>query len=593
MDKRSLIMALMLWLLPLLSYAKVQTLDVGVLATRGAQEAKQRWQPTMDWLTSNIANTQFLLHPFTLNEMEQAVKDQQVDFVITNPGQAVLLGRQYPLSWLATLNSAIAGGSTHTIGSTVVVRADSSFKTLNSLNGTAIAGVAENAFGGYLTFRFEIDKLGLDQSSYFSDVRFLGFPLDALLYQLRDNQVEAAVVPVCILENMASEGLITLSDYRVINNMAPQNFDCKVSTSLYPNWSFAKTDRVSNKLAKLIAKTLFSLPSTHRAALAANSLGWTSPISQLSVDKLYQGLDMHPLQKPWWQEAFSWLKSNQQWGWAFFLFFVILNGYHFLLEFRFSRSKRALEQTLYELKEKNSMLEHSQRVAIVGELGSSLAHEINQPLAAIRNYSQGGMLQIDKGKSAQQLAPVFEKIQQQVIRADSIIQRLRNLINKRVVEKSYCEVDEVLSDTLELLAYSFNKQNITIHRVKSPSSTTLFVDRVGLQQVLLNVLNNAVEACQTRSIQYPADFNLQIIVSVEVKDGSVFIKVSDNGIGLQQEASKLSAAFFTTKEQGLGLGLAICQGVIEAHHGQLQLQAIKPNGCCVTITLPQITNKES
>ena len=133
----------------------ITTVDVGVLATRGIFEAKQRWQPTLLWLQSQIPNSEFKLHPFTLAEMEAAVEQQSVDVVVTNPGQAVRLGRQYPLSWLATLNSKLGDG-THVIGSALIVRADSHYQHLVDVSGDKIAAVASNAFGGYLTMQLKV-----------------------------------------------------------------------------------------------------------------------------------------------------------------------------------------------------------------------------------------------------------------------------------------------------------------------------------------------------------------------------------------------------------------------------------------------------
>ena len=571
-------------------FAQVQTVnvDVGVLATRGGAEAQNRWQPTMNWLSERVPNTHFVLHPFTLQQMEQAVENQTVDFVITNPGQAVRLGRQFSLSWLATLNSANGNsqsGTTHAIGSAFVVRKDSEYQSIESLSGHPLVAVNENAFGGYLTMRYEINQLGLSQSHYFSSIQFLGFPLDALLYQLRDKHIEGAIVPVCLLERMNQEGLLDKDNFRVINNISPQGFSCATSTPLYPNWSFAKTGRSDNHLAKPITRALLSLPSEHPAAIAANSLGWTPAVSQLLVDKLYQGLDMHPLQKPWWQEAMSWLKRNQQWGWMLFILVIVFNGYHFLLEYRFSRSKRELENTLNSLKEKNTMLEHAQRVAIVGELGSSLAHEINQPLAAIRNYSQGGLLRIKKGKEAQDLVPVLEKIEQQVIRADSIIQRLRASTNKRTIAKSERDIKDIISDTLLLLDYDFKKKGIQIIQNDGQKSYPYWGDAVGLQQVLLNVFNNAADACLQREEQ-ESTLAHKIWIETTMNEQNIKIVIRDNGIGLVDNNQPLSKAFVTTKENGLGLGLAICRDVIEDHHGTFLLQSVQPQGCQVTVTLP-------
>ncbi|HEY7866772.1 MAG TPA: PhnD/SsuA/transferrin family substrate-binding protein [Psychromonas sp.] len=562
-----------------------QTVDVGILATRGEAEAHHRWQPTMDWLSEQIPHTTFVLYPFTLNQMEKAVENQTVDFVITNPGQAVQLGRQFSLSWLATLNRANGNkqsGTTHAIGSAFIVRYDSLYQSIESLSGQPLAAVNEHAFGGYLTMRFEINQLGLNQSQYFSNTQFIGFPLDALLYQLRDKHIEGAIVPVCLLERMDKEGLIEKARFRVIRNMAPPGFSCATSTPLYPNWSFANTGRKDDHLAKPIARALLSLPSSHPASVAANSLGWTSPVSQLSVDKLYQSLDIHPLQKPWWNEAISWLKRNQQWGWMLFILVIVLNGYHFLLEYRFSRSKRELENTLHSLKEKNTMLEHAQRVAIVGELGSSLAHEINQPLAAIRNYSQGGLLRLKKGQPAQDLVPVLEKIELQVVRADKIIQRLRALINKRAIAKSDCDIKSIISDTLSLLDYDFKKKNIQLIQCHEKDKYLLWGDPVGLQQVLLNVLNNAAEACLQGAVQE----GHQIHIDTKMDGQNLIIIIRDNGVGLTAHYQTLSKVFFTTKENGLGLGLAICRDVVEDHNGSFLLESSSPQGCQVTVSLP-------
>ncbi|WP_371413420.1 sensor histidine kinase [Aliivibrio sp. EL58] len=281
----------------------------------------------------------------------------------------------------------------------------------------------------------------------------------------------------------------------------------------------------------------------------------------------------------------SWLKRNQQWGWMLFILVIVLNGYHFLLEYRFSRSKRELENTLNSLKEKNAMLEHAQRVAIVGELGSSLAHEINQPLAAIRNYSQGGLLRIKKGKGAQELVPIFEKIEQQVIRADSIIQRLRALINKRTIAKSNCDIKDIISDTLLLLDYDFKKKEIQIIQDNEQETYSYWGDAVGLQQVLLNVLNNAADACLQREEQ-EGTLAHKIWIETTMSEQNIKIVIRDNGIGLVDNNQPLSKAFVTTKENGLGLGLAICRDVIEDHNGTFLLQSAQPQGCQVTVTLP-------
>ncbi|HHF2911964.1 TPA: PhnD/SsuA/transferrin family substrate-binding protein [Vibrio diabolicus] len=562
-----------------------QKVEVGVLAIRGHLYAEQRWQPTIDWLNQQISDVHFVLHPLNLDEMGQAVKFQTMDFILTNPGQAVRLGRQYALSWMATLTSRAPQNSNYGIGSALVVRASSIYQTLQDVSGLSVAAVSEKAFGGYLTLRYQIVEMGLNPNDFFADVRYLGFPIDANLYQLRDGNVEAAVVPACLLEQMQNEGLLQQGDFLVLNQQLNEHSSCAVSTPLYPNWSFAKTERGSAQLAKQIAQVLLAMPPDHPAIIAAGASGWTSPVSLLSIDKLYQALDLHPLQQPWWQEALRWLRSHQEWAWALFIFVIVLNAYHFWLEYRFSKSKQALEQTSLRLKEKSEQLEHSQRVAIVGEIGTSLAHELNQPLAAIRNYSEGGLLRLAKKRPHEDIVPVLEKIQGQVERADAIIQRLRTLIRKRSVDKAPCDLQVLIDDTIELLHFRMQKQNISIVTSIEGNVCPVLVDAVGVQQVLVNVISNAIDACTLFQEKYHSSgYQGKIALHSDYQVNQLSIRVLDNGTGLQQENP--TQAFVSSKEEGLGLGLAICRDVMEMHGGEFLISSTAPHGCLVELVFP-------
>lgn len=559
-------------------------IDIGVLATRGSDKAERRWQPTVNWLNSQLSEVGFVLHPFTLEELAEAVKTQSVDFIITNPGQAVMLGRQYSLSWLATLRSPESGGTTDAIGSALVVRTDSSYQTFEDVGGKRLDAVSELAFGGYQTLRFHLQQRGVNPELFFSNLVFSGFPVDVSLYKLRDGYVDAAVVPICQLETMVKEGLLNGDEYRVIGDMAPDGFPCQTSTALYPNWSFAKTGKASSVLGRQVTLALLALPAEHQASIAARSLGWTTPTSPLAIDKLYSELSIHPLQKPWWTEALVWLKGNQRWGWFFVLLIILLNGYHFLLEYRFSRSKKRLLETEKNLKEKRAMLEHAQRVSVIGELGSSLAHELNQPLAAIRNYSQGGLLRINKGQSVADIAPIFDKVQQQVVRADEIVQRIRSLINKRPTEKRECDVEVLISDALHLLEYEMERRGINLKRSQSGVVKPVLLDPVGFQQLVLNLLSNAADACSLDTSLIDAGGEVQL--ETDYLPQGLTLRITDNGIGLQDTQEKLVSAFYTTKQDGLGLGLAICRDVVESHQGKLTLINALPKGCRATVSLP-------
>lgn len=572
-------------LLSLNAYAQqpqTPTIKVAVLAPRGNGDAIQRWQPTIDWLNIQLPQYQFELLPSNLEQLEQAVREDTVEFAITNPGQSVMLGQQFPLSWIATLNSPWPHGTSQALGSALVVRVNSPFVSLNDLQHSHAVAVSPDAFGGFLTLKQYLKSQQQDPQNFFQHIDYIGFPLDAMIYQLRDNRADVAITPACLLENMAKDGLIDAEKFRVINNTPPPGFPCSVSTPLYPNWSFAKTSKASEGLATNVAKALLSLPADSIAATAAQSKGWASPISPLRINKLYQDLNIHPLQTPWWQQALLWLKQNQQWAWAALILFLALSGYHFWLEYRFNRNQKLLNLANYDLKQKSQMLEHAQRVAIVGGLGSNLAHEINQPLAAIRNYNQGAIIKISKGAKAEDLTPIMEKIEQQVVRVDAIVQRLRNLITKRPIATRDFNIQAIIDDTIALLKHDLSLKHVNIHTQIIGRARDVHLDPVGIQQVLINLLNNATDSCLSHGD--PLDNHIKIVVEYLANEAHIII--TDNGAGLSHPIEHLQAAFVTTKEEGLGLGLSICHDIIEHHRGHFTLQSIQPHGCEARIQLP-------
>lgn len=581
-----------------------QVVDVGVLAIRGYKATINRWQPLMGWLETQIPNSYFRLHPLTLDELAKGVETQGLDFVITNPGQSVLLARQYSLTWLATLRSPLNNGAAMQVGSALVVRADSPYHTLSDLKGRRLGIVSKNAFGGYLTLVYEAQLKGIDLPRFVGEIIPLGFPLDNLIYQLDDKKtsterhqpLDAAVVPVCQLEQMQTEGLINIAHYRVLDNQAPAGFNCQVSTHLYPNWSMAKTNRASQSLAKSVTQALLALPEDHLAAKSADSAGWTTAVSQLAIDQLLKDLDMHPLQAPWWQRAWQWIKLHQQWAWLVLGILVLLNVYHFWLEYRFSRRGRELINTQRQLNENRALLEHAQRIAIAGELGASLSHELNQPLAAIGHYCHGAEVRLQRGTSPEELQSVLALIQQEVTRADNIISRLRNLLKKRPVSKQPLYLHELVNDTVPLLAYEFEQHQINLAVNVNGEPYLQSLDEVGMQQLLLNLLKNAFDACVQR-LELESSGTEQIItqkpytptidIDLRYQECTLLLTVTDNGTGLTEETSLLMQAFYSTKSEGLGLGLVICRDIAESHGGTFSLESAMGGGCQAQVAIPR------
>ncbi len=547
-----------------------EPIRIGVLATRGPALARAQWQPLLRWLAQRVPGHRFVLHPLGLDELAEAVAREHLDFVITNPGQSVSLARQYPLAWLATLKSP-AGGDNLAIGAALVVPAQAPYRHWRDLEGQAVAAVSENAFGGYLAYRFEAGEQGVRLEHFFSTVQFTGFPLDRLVERLAAGEVAAAIVPVCQLERMEREGKVARGAYRVLDDQAPAGFDCQSSTRLYPNWSFAKTERASPALALAVTRALFDLPADSEAAIAADSAGWTVPTSELAIDRLLKALDRHPLQGPWWQAAWHWLRQHQQWGWGALALVLLLGGHHLLLQYLFNRSQRRLLAARHQLEQK----------------GRQLAQAAAQ--ASLRQ--------------------ALEQIGLQVQRITQTVNRLRARLQKRPPRVEPCDLPTLVAELRPLLEQMLAPLDVafTLHWRGQPRRLPL--DGTGMEQLLVNLIKNGAESAAQRvansaakssvkkaraavhspaapptqaAAQEPA--RVELLIAFEAQ--SLLLEIRDNGAGLRVPATELQQAFYSDKPDGMGLGLAICREVVESHRGQFSLENLSPHGCLARVILP-------
>ncbi|MCL1148929.1 sensor histidine kinase [Shewanella ulleungensis] len=572
---------------------------VAVLANYGVTKSIQRWQPLMDYLTSTVPSASFEVVPLDFTQMNEQLINGQVQFVVTNPGHYFNMSGDFPISWLATMKSNQHGGNTFAIGATIIVRQDSDLYTLEDLAGHSVVASDPNALGGYQAAMGLINSMEYSTDDFFTKVSFLGFPLEPLIYQVRDHNADIAITPFCTFEQMVEQGYINAADFRVINDITPDGYDCAVSTHLYPNWSFASSDTVPLTVRTNITRALFSISESDPISVIGQNSGWAAPISQFEVIKLFKALDLHSRKEPLYLQLWQWIKINQQWGFGLIGLFIMATIYHLWLEYRFIRKSENLLAAERQLKAKALQLERLQSAAILGEIGAGLAHELNQPIAAITQYSEGGMLEQAKhyGEDSVQYQ-LLGKILRQSNRAGEIVHRIRSLLQRKDTQSTDFDVCEQINLCLELLTHEFLSQKIVVESRLNSSELLLKGDKVGFCQVVINVLKNAIDAlAETNPLQHGLK---KILIELRVVNGHLQLKIYDNGIGLTCSNEDFKTTFFSTKENGLGLGLAICNDVIMKFGGQISLAKCENDpsapwqtGCRVLIDIPFNIPQES
>jgi PAS domain S-box-containing protein len=236
------------------------------------------------------------------------------------------------------------------------------------------------------------------------------------------------------------------------------------------------------------------------------------------------------------------------------------------------------------LRKAQAELAHVTRVMTLGELTASIAHEVNQPLAAVVNAAVACLRWLDRGSpDLDEARRAAEWIIKEGNRASEVIRRVRALANKTDIEKVPLDVNDVVREIIALVQHELFSHRVSLRMELAPTLPMILADRVQLQQVIINVVMNGIEAMQSVT-----DRPRELVIRSR-QDGTqqVLVSVTDCGVGISAEnADRLFNAFFTTKSSGMGMGLSICRSIIEAHGGRLWATANVPHGATFQFTLP-------
>lgn len=232
-------------------------------------------------------------------------------------------------------------------------------------------------------------------------------------------------------------------------------------------------------------------------------------------------------------------------------------------------------------------LAHIDRINTMGEMASSLAHELNQPLAAISTYCQAGLRIIENNEDKpEKLAHALEHASIQSQRAGQIIRQMRQLASKGVVRREPVDINRVIHDTVDLVREELKRKNISLTLDLEGNLPEAVADETQIEQVILNLLRNAIEA-----MFYDSESAHRLLISSQRTDPkSIQVTINDTGPGMDKETlDRIFDTFYTTRKEGMGLGLSISRTIIEAHGGQLTAHSAPGTGSTFFFTLNRTT----
>lgn len=242
-------------------------------------------------------------------------------------------------------------------------------------------------------------------------------------------------------------------------------------------------------------------------------------------------------------------------------------------------------ESLRRHREQHEQLLSTSRMMSVGEMATTLAHELNQPLGAAINYLSGCEQLVATASDNDRLLQGIRLAKRQTERAAQIIGSIREFVRSREPHRRNLDLPQLIQGVTELLRLEAEQHQVSIRNSLPAELPTIFADRVMIEQVLLNLIKNAIEAMRDTT---PSRRLITVSARVDY-DGMIELRVADQGCGIDEDGMrKLFSPMFTTKPDGLGIGLAICRSIIEYHEGRLFAE---PNpdgkGCALVFTVPQ------
>jgi len=256
----------------------------------------------------------------------------------------------------------------------------------------------------------------------------------------------------------------------------------------------------------------------------------------------------------------------------------------------FVRDLTERQDTQTRMQELQAELMHISRLTALGEMASTLAHELNQPLSAIANYLSGGRKLLERAQpDTARAAEAIEKAADQALRAGQIIRRLRDFVARGESDREIESLSKLVEEASALALIGAKELGVRVSYSFDPRVDLVLADKVQIQQVILNLIRNAIDAMMTSPTRA-----LRISTEAADDNGLAHVSVADTGPGLNPEiAGRLFQPFMTTKAQGMGVGLSISRTIVEAHGGRIWVETNANGGATFHFTLRRIDNREA
>lgn len=566
-----------------LAHASNNTITIGTVQTLDTSFYIHTFGPTLLNLRSKHPDLIFKTREFKdYDSMVLAAENNELDFFMTSAGMAAYLERIEKARAIATRTHPRATIPRESVGAAFISRSDrNDIRTLADLKGKKIAAYSDEGFDWYLALN-ELVRLYSDIKEIKKHTVFTNHEFPDVIARVANGDVDIGILSACEVEDLLKNESFSSKDFKVIGPRKSASLKCLHSTDLYPGivvGAFAHTD--PNK-AKLLASSLLSMPPSRDA------YSWGIANNYQDIESLFRKLKIKPFYNPTLESLWDEYKNFVYAAIVLIILFII----HYLrteqlVRIRTEQLRTEIQKKVQLQKEASAVrdkLNRAERSGIISQLSSIVAHEVNQPLEAIINYSACLSKYVENNYREDKTASeISNRVAGSAARVAAIIDQVRSYAKKKESEKIVLSLTQTLKTTINEFQHADYGTDIKFEPDLGNKEILVEAEPLELKLLFSNFFRNAKEAMESEE---------EKVISVMLRqtpDGKAEIRISDRGRGLQEsDLPKLTSPLFTRKPQGTGLGLSICRQIAESHGGHLEFEKTAENGLIVKVFLPTV-----
>lgn len=542
---------------------------------------------TLDHLRDSFPSERFLLDYSDNKEFKKTFSAQKGLLFITDALTFAELSQKFGAWAFAAMKHPLAKDAEHTSGAVFITKSDrSDISNLKDLEGCSVIAAEPSLSPAYPMAIRELERF-FGEKPLFKTAHLISSPVEQVVHEVLAGKADIGIIDSCLLEGMEERGNIPKGSIKVIGTKGGADLKCHHSTDLYPGWVFAAA-YPRNKMDVSEVQGIANIVDVLKSVPQLNAtMEWTTPTNNSEILELQKSLDKLNNQRKTFNSFF------QQYKYVIYSFLLLLIGiisHSLYAEWLVRRRTKELRQTIQEkekleklISEEREKMSHLEKMGIVSQMSSLIAHELQQPLNAIVNYARGLRLLREKGRlSEDKFQTAVAEISDQGLQAAAIVNKVRNYSKHPQAKKESINLIGFLEKTAEKFC---RVRNCTIPiEISGNRNIVVSADLLELELLIVNLLKNSCEALAEED-----ESKSKIFIQVSESNNKAVITVYDTASPLSKEELKtLFTPGITSKKNGLGLGLSLCQKIAESHGGNLKAHQNDKNTLIFTLELPLV-----